>query len=94
MGTIVAEKKEKEKKPTVKRKKRISVVRNRVREVAAKKGISLQEIADRIPTNAPHLWRIMGNQRPCISLPTAIRIAQILETPVEQLFIIERPKGE
>ncbi len=76
------------------RKKRISIIKNKVGEKMAEKHISMQELADRIPTNAPHVWRIMRGERPCLSLPLALRIGQILETPVEELFIIKRPKGE
>ncbi len=71
---------------------KLKIYRNRVAEVMEQKKIINQELADLIPTNPGHVTRILSNERPCISLPIALRIAEILETPVEELFILKEPK--
>ncbi len=78
-------------KPAKKRRGKAKISRNRVAEVMIKKGVIAQEMADRIGTNGGHISRIMKNERPCISLPIALKISQVLQTPVEQLFFLEIP---
>jgi len=63
---------------------------NKVAEIMQKKGIIAQELADIIQTNPGHVSRIMRNERPCVSLPIALKISQALSTPVEQLFFLEK----
>lgn len=76
------------------RKKQISIEKMNLKEVMAARGVTNQELAERIPTSAPHVSRIISGKRPCLSLPIAIRIAQILKTPVEKLFIISIPEND
>lgn len=75
------EKAKKEKKPKEK------LHSNRIRIILEEIGMSQQELADLIGSNAAHLSRIINGQRRCISLPIAIKISKILKRPVEEVFI-------
>jgi DNA-binding XRE family transcriptional regulator len=75
--------KTKEKKPKIKIKE--NVVKLKLVEI----GMSQQELADRVGTNRAHINKIANQNSPAISLPIAIKIAKELNTPVEELFIIE-----
>ena len=51
-------------------------------------GMSQQELADIcLDGRTCHLSRIINGQRRCISLPVAIKIANALNRPVEEIFI-------
>jgi len=45
------------------------------------------ELSDLSGVSPQHLSRIINNQRKCISLPTAIKIARAFNLPVEDVFI-------
>ena len=61
---------------------------NKIRLILAQIGMSQQELADiTLDGNAAHLSRIINGQRRCISLPIAIKIANALQRPVEEVFI-------
>jgi DNA-binding XRE family transcriptional regulator len=61
---------------------------NKIRLILAEIGMSQQELADiTLDGNAAHLSRIINGQRRCISLPIAIKIANALQRPVEEVFI-------
>ena len=47
------------------------------------------ELAHLIGISEAHLSRIINNKTVCISLPIAIKIAQGLDEPVENVFIFE-----
>lgn len=64
---------------------------NRIKLILKEKGMSPQELADLTETTPSHISRIINGQRRCISLPMAIKIALVLETPVEQVFIYKKP---
>jgi transcriptional regulator with XRE-family HTH domain len=70
------------------KKEKIKVAYNRVREVLENQQMSQQELADRVGTNRAHISKIVNQKSPSISLPIAIKIAQELNTPVEQLFVL------
>jgi DNA-binding XRE family transcriptional regulator len=61
---------------------------NRIKQILDEIGMSQQELADiALSNNAAHLSRIINGQRRCISLPIAIKIANVLGKPVEEVFI-------
>jgi DNA-binding XRE family transcriptional regulator len=61
---------------------------NRIRQILAKMGMSQQELADiTLDGKSGHLSRIINGQRRCISLPIAMKIANALKMPVEEVFI-------
>jgi transcriptional regulator with XRE-family HTH domain len=64
---------------------------NRIKEILEKKGMSPQELSDLTKIIPSHISRIINGQRRCISLPTAIKIAQVLKKPVEYVFIYDAP---
>lgn len=70
------------------RRPRIKIEYNTVAQVMEEKGIIVQEMADLLKTNPGLVSRIINQKRPCISLPLALRIGQILGMPVEQLFFL------
>ncbi len=61
---------------------------NRIRMILEEIGMSQQELADiALEGYTSHLSRIINGQRRCISLPVAIKIANALNRPVEEIFI-------
>jgi len=73
---------EKEKKPKEK------LHSNKIRMILDEIGMSQQELADlALDGRTSHLSRIINGQRRCISLPIAIKIANVLNKPVEEIFI-------
>lgn len=61
---------------------------NRIRLILDEIGMSQQELADiALDGNAGYMSRIINGNRRCISLPIAIKIAQALNRPVEEVFI-------
>ena len=62
---------------------------NKIRQILNESGMSQQELADlSLDGNSAHLSRIINGQRRCISLPIAIKIANVLNRPVEDVFIL------
>jgi plasmid maintenance system antidote protein VapI len=64
---------------------------NRIKQMLIDKQMTIQELSDISGVPPSHLSRIINGQRRCISLPIAIKIAQALETAVEQVFIYQKP---
>ena len=88
MKTSFNTKKKGEKKP--KRK----MYSNRIKAILVEVKMSQQELADLAGIKTPHLSRIINGQRQCISLPIAIRIAQALGRPVEDVFQVDKESNE
>lgn len=62
---------------------------NRIPELLDIKGMKRVELAHLIGISEAHLSRIINNKTLCVSLPIAIKIAQGLDEPVENVFIFE-----
>lgn len=62
---------------------------NRIPELLEIKGMKRVELANLIGISEAHLSRIINNKTLCVSLPIAIKIAQGLNEPVENVFIFE-----
>lgn len=62
---------------------------NRIPELLEIKGMKRVELAHLIGISEAHLSRIINNKTLCVSLPIAIKIAQGLDEPVENVFIFE-----
>lgn len=78
----------KEKKQQKTKKPKEKLHSNRIKIFLDEMGMSQQELADlALGGNAAHLSRIMNGQRRCISLPIAIKICNVLDKPVEDVFI-------
>jgi DNA-binding XRE family transcriptional regulator len=61
---------------------------NRIKIILEEIGMSQQELADiALDGDASYMSRIINGQRRCISLPIAIKIAQALGKPVEEIFV-------
>lgn len=61
---------------------------NRIRIILEEIEMSQAELADiALDGDSAHLSRIINGQRRCISLPIAIKIANALKRPVEEVFI-------
>jgi DNA-binding XRE family transcriptional regulator len=71
------------------KKEREKLTGNRISELLHIKGIKAVELAHLIGISEAHLSRIINNKNVCISLPIAIKIAQGLDEPVENVFIFE-----
>lgn len=65
---------------------------NRIKQILAEKNMSPQELSDLVETTPSHISKIINGQRRCISLPIAIKIAVALQTPVEHIFIHQKPE--
>jgi DNA-binding XRE family transcriptional regulator len=71
------------------KKEREKLTGNRIPELLDIKGMKRVELAHLIGISEAHLSRIINNKTVCISLPIAIKIAQGLDEPVENVFIFE-----
>lgn len=81
----MAKKTNKTKKPKEK------IYGNRIREILATTEMSQQELCDiALGGDAAHLSKIINGKRRCISLPIAIKIANALKRPVEEVFIYKK----
>lgn len=72
-----------------KKKKKVSVKKNLIKETLEIIGMSQQELADRVGTNRAHISKIAQQKSPSISLPIAIKIAKELNKTVEEIFFID-----
>jgi len=82
------EEENKPKKPIKIKKPKEKIHSNRIRQILAQIGMSQQELADiTLDGKSGHLSRIINGQRRCISLPIAMKIANALKMPVEEVFI-------
>lgn len=64
-------------------------VSNNLRDILDDRNMTQQELSDLTGILPQHLSLIIKNKRKCISLPTAIKIAQALELQVEDIFTTE-----
>jgi len=64
---------------------------NRIKQMLIDKQMTIQELSDISEVRPSHLSRIINGQRRCISLPIAIKVAQALETSVEEVFMYKKP---
>lgn len=61
---------------------------NKIRIILEEIQMTQAELADlALNGNSAHLSRIINGQRRSISLPIAIKIANVLQRPVEEVFI-------
>lgn len=68
--------------------KKATITSNRIAELLQQKKMSRTELADlALNGNYGFLTNIINGKKNQITLPTAIRIAQVLEKPVEEVFI-------
>lgn len=84
-------KKKKPAKKTKVKRMRAKLFGHRINEVLAQQNMCAKELADLIDTNAPHMCRILASKRPCLSLPIAMKISKALNTPIEELFYLDKP---
>ena len=76
-------------KTTSKKKEKSKIKSNNIRAILTDIEMSQQELADIALNGNRHLLsRIVNGHRKCVSLPTAIKIANALGKPVEQVFSI------
>ncbi len=64
---------------------------NNIREILMEIEMSQQELADLVGTNAAHISHIINGKRRSISLPIAMKIAKVLNRPVEEVFMLDEP---
>lgn len=77
-----------EQEPKKEKKPKEKLHSNRIRLILQEIGMSQQELADIcLEGRTSHLSRIINGQRRCISLPIAIKIANALQRPIEEIFI-------
>ena len=69
-----------------------TIAGNNIKAILTEIGIIQQELADLIGLSRGHLSRIINNQRLCISLPIAFKIAEVLNRSVEEVFKAKRTK--
>lgn len=62
---------------------------NRIEELLLLKEMTRAELAIMVGTDNSHISRIINNKVKCLSLPTAIKVAQALQEPVENVFIFK-----
>jgi plasmid maintenance system antidote protein VapI len=71
------------------KREKIKLKENRLKEFLGNVQMSQQELADETNTNKAHISKIINKKGSCISLPMALKIAKVLKTNVETLFILE-----
>ena len=69
-----------------------TIAGNNIKAILTEIGMIQQELADLIGLSRGHLSRIINNQRLCISLPIAFKIAEVLNRSVEEVFKAKRTK--
>lgn len=85
----VAEVRKKVRKVKVKKAK-AKIFTHRIKEVMSELDMCDKELADLIESNAPHVYRILKSERPCLSLPIALKISRALKRPIEDLFFLTK----
>jgi len=65
---------------------------NNIKAILTDIGMIQQELADLTGLSRGHLSRIINNQRLCISLSIAFKIAEVLNRSVEEVFKAKRTK--
>jgi DNA-binding XRE family transcriptional regulator len=71
------------------KREKLKIKENKVKEYLDKIQMSQQELADEVNTNKAHISKIVNKRSICISLPIALKIAQVLKVKVEELFTIQ-----
>ena len=80
---------------TPERKPKDTIYSNRIRLILEEIDMSQAELADlALDGNKAHLSRIINGQRRCVSLPVAIKISNVLNRPVEEVFIYKKSTNE
>ena len=80
-----------EQEPKKEKKPKEKLHSNKIRLILQEIGMSQQELADIcLEGRTSHLSRIINGQRRCISLPIAIKIANALQRPIEEIFIYKK----
>lgn len=77
---------------TAKKRKQRQIYGNNIKEILEEIGMSQQELADIVDTNAAHLSKIISGKRRSVSLPVAMDISNALGKPVEEVFINKEPE--
>ena len=65
---------------------------NNIKLILKHIGMTQQELADTVGTSKVHISKIVNGERRSISLPIAMKIANVLQRPVEEVFILNEPK--
>jgi len=76
-----------------KKKAKEEIFGNNILDILSEIHMSQQELADTVGTNASHISKIINNHNRCISLPIAMKIANVLDRPVEEVFILDNPEN-
>ena len=74
---------------TPKRKPKEMLNGNNIERLLNIKDMTRAELAILVGTDNSHISRIINNKVKCLSLPIAIKIAQALQEPVENVFIFK-----
>ena len=67
-------------------KKREEFIKNKIKEILHEQEMTQQELADNLGIGKSHMSRIINGEHSQISIGTALRIAKILDRPVEDIF--------
>lgn len=78
----------------VAKKPKEEIYSNRIRQILYERQMTPQELSDISGILPSHLSRIINGQRKCISLPTAMKVAEALKMSVEEIFIYKKPQNE
>jgi len=74
---------------TKERKPKETLNGNNIEQLLQLKEMTRSELAILVGTDSSHISRIIHNKVKCLSLPIAIKIAQALQEPVENVFIFK-----
>ena len=77
-----------------KTKPKETIYGNNIKIILDEIGMSQQELADLVGTDASHLSKIISGRRRCISLPIALKISEAMNKPVEDVFMLNEPKQD
>ena len=69
------------------RKPKEQLKSHKISDLLAEREMTQIELSDLSNISPQHLSRIIHNQRKCISLPTAFKIARAFNLPVEEIFL-------
>lgn len=71
------------------KKERAKIVGNRITEVLEEKNMTRPELCDILMYDPSRMAKIINNKTPSLTLVTAMKIARVLDCPVETLFVIK-----
>lgn len=77
-------------KPKKVRKEKSKMYSNNIKKILDEIGMNQTQLAERVGTNKAHISKIIKGERPSLSLPVGLKIAQILGKRVEEVFTLER----